>query len=120
MFAPAQNIRSLPLARTTAPTSGCSKRMGERVATVDLRRILSNLVERRDDVSWGPNSTFRFPLHGGTGAIWTAVAARLPHDRMRFGCQVIAIDPDAKQIMLSSGERAPYDVLLSTMPADVM
>ena len=52
--------------------------MGERVATVDLKRILANVVLRRDDVSWGPNSTFRFPAHGGTGAIWRAVAARLP------------------------------------------
>ena len=94
--------------------------MGERVATVDLRRILSNLVERRDDVSWGPNSTFRFPLHGGTGAIWTAVAARLPQEHLHFACAVTAIDPDAKQVTLQTGERAPYDVLISTMPADIM
>ena len=52
--------------------------MGERVATVDLKRIMNNLVLRRDEVSWGPNSTFRFPLHGGTGAIWRAVAKLLP------------------------------------------
>ena len=48
--------------------------MGERVATVDLPRVLRNLVFRRDDVAWGPNSTFRFPLHGGTGAIWKSVS----------------------------------------------
>ncbi len=36
--------------------------MGERVATVDLRRVLSNLVLKRDDAGWGPNSTFRFPF----------------------------------------------------------
>ena len=28
-----------------------------------------------DDVSWGPNSTFRFPRYGGTGAISRAVTA---------------------------------------------
>ena len=27
--------------------------MGERVAPVDLARILTNLVRQRDDVSWG-------------------------------------------------------------------
>jgi protoporphyrinogen oxidase len=94
--------------------------MGERVATVDLRRILANLVERRDDVSWGPNSTFRFPLYGGTGAIWTALAARLPQDRLRFASAVAAIDPDAKQVTLHGGERIDYDVLISTMPADAL
>ena len=38
--------------------------MGERVATVDLARVLKNLVLRQDDRGWGPNATFRFPLHG--------------------------------------------------------
>ena len=52
--------------------------MGDRVATVDLGRVLENLVRRRDDVAWGPNATFRFPASGGTGSIWQALANRLP------------------------------------------
>ena len=56
--------------------------MGERVATVNLPRILENIALQRDDVSWGPNSTFRFPLHGGTGAIWSAVRQLLPAERI--------------------------------------
>jgi protoporphyrinogen oxidase len=92
--------------------------MGERVATIDLKRILSNVVLRRDDVGWGPNSTFRFPLHGGTGAIWTAVAAQLPAGRLQFKRTAAAIDCERKQIAFADGTTAPYDVLISTMPLD--
>jgi protoporphyrinogen oxidase len=92
--------------------------MGERVATVDLKRILTNLVLRRDDVSWGPNSTFRFPLNGGTGAIWKAVSARLPQAQQHFGHTVASIDLARKQITLADGKPVSYDILISTMPLD--
>ena len=92
--------------------------MGERVATVDLKRVLANLVARRDDVSWGPNSTFRFPLHGGTGAIWHAVAKRLPADHLHFDRAVANVNVAGKTIVMSDGESIPYDVLISTMPLD--
>jgi protoporphyrinogen oxidase len=94
--------------------------MGERVATVDVKRVLANLVLRRDDVSWGPNATFRFPLHGGTGAIWRAVAARLPAARIQFERRVGAVDLTRKQIRMVDGEAIPYDHLLSTMPLDAL
>ncbi len=92
--------------------------MGERVATVDVKRVLANLIYRRDDVSWGPNATFRFPLHGGTGAIWRAVAALLPSANIQFGRSVIAVDLDRKRIIVKDGEAIPYEHLLSTMPLD--
>ena len=50
---------------------------GDRVAMVDLPRLVRNLAAFRDDVAWGPNNTFRFPRLGGTGAIWRELAARL-------------------------------------------
>ena len=58
--------------------------VGDRVAVTDLKRVLHNLVIAKDDVSWGPNHTFRFPVRGGTGAIWKACADRLPRQRLRF------------------------------------
>src|ERR1017187_7057538 len=42
--------------------------IGERVAVPDVNRVRRNIAENRDDVSWGPNNQFRFPLRGGTGA----------------------------------------------------
>ncbi len=63
--------------------------MGERVAVPDVERIKRNIREGRDDVSWGPNNRFRFPLHGGTGEIWRSVAGLLP----RRGCASARASP---------------------------
>ncbi len=92
--------------------------VGERVATVDLTRVLRNVVHERDDVGWGPNSTFRFPKYGGTGRIWQAVAARLPAAQLRFGHAVQSVDPAAKVVTFTNGATAAYDRLISTMPLD--
>ena len=90
--------------------------MGERVATVDLARVLRNMVLRRDDVSWGPNATFRFPQRGGTGAIWQSLASQLPESQLSFGRTVVAIDSGARRLHLSDGTEERYDALVSSMP----
>jgi protoporphyrinogen oxidase len=92
--------------------------MGERVAPVDLSRILSNLVTKKDDVSWGPNATFRFPLRGGTGAIWSSIAAQLPYERLRLSTRVTRINTAAKYVVCDDGTSFRYDRLISTMPLD--
>jgi protoporphyrinogen oxidase len=94
--------------------------MGERVATVDLRRVLRNVALQRDDVGWGPNSTFRFPLHGGTGAIWTSVAAQLPQERQHYGRALVAVDPPARTATFADGTSHRYDYLISTIPLDLL
>src|SRR5205814_2292105 len=40
--------------------------IGERVAVVDIKRAIKNVVMGTDDFGWGPNNTFKFPLYGGT------------------------------------------------------
>jgi protoporphyrinogen oxidase len=90
--------------------------VGERVAVPDLKRIVRNLLYSRDDISWGPNSTFRFPLRGGTGAIWRACAARLPSEHIRLGDPVVSIDAERRRVTTRSGQVHSYDALLSTMP----
>ncbi len=92
--------------------------MGERVATVDLARVLRNLVLRRDEVSWGPNARFRFPERGGTGAIWQSLAGQLPAEHLRFGRSVAAIDVKARQLRLDDGSTERYDALISSAPLD--
>jgi protoporphyrinogen oxidase len=94
--------------------------IGERVATVNQDRILENIALKRDDVGWGPNSTFRFPLRGGTGAIWAAVGQLLPSERLRFGCAAERIDLAGRRIRTRTGETIAYDVLVSTIPLDVL
>lgn len=87
--------------------------MGDRVAVPDLDRIRRNIAEHRDDVSWGPNSTFRFPLVGGTGSIWRSAATRLP--KIESGQEVRRVDADSRKIHLSN-RRIDYDALISTIP----
>jgi protoporphyrinogen oxidase len=90
--------------------------VGERVAVPDLARVLKNLVFEKDDVSWGPNSVFHFPKHGGTGAIWRACASRLPREQMHLRSRVKNIDPAARRATTIDGRAWDYDALISTIP----
>jgi len=94
--------------------------MGERVAVPDVERLRRNVRTGEDDLSWGPNNMFRFPLHGGTGAIWKGVAAALPAEKIRFGAEVTAVRLAERIVELRDGRRVPYDALVSSLPLDVL
>lgn len=94
--------------------------MQERVATIDLERILQNIAMKKDDLGWGPNSRFRFPLRGGTGEIWRRLAAILPEEKTIMHNPVVEIDENEKTVRLSDGTSVGYDELISTMPLDVL
>ncbi|MBL7950722.1 MAG: FAD-dependent oxidoreductase [Flavobacteriales bacterium] len=98
------------------PASMNSKWVGERVAPTDLGRVLKNLVYKTDDISWGPNNTFQFPRHGGTGSIWKECADRLPQDRIHFEATVVRVDLKERVVFLSDGRTFAYDKLISTLP----
>ena len=89
--------------------------VGERVAITDLKRVLHNLVHRKDDVSWGPNNTFQFPKYGGTGAIWRACAERLPAEKLRFNTRVVKVDLGKHEVTVADGRTFKYDRLISTI-----
>src|SRR5439155_1329890 len=86
--------------------------MGERVAVPDLERVRRTIATGRDDVSWGPNNMFRFPLDGGTGAIWKGVAAVLPAEQVLFGAEVVAVRLEERVVELREGRRMPFDTLV--------
>ncbi|MBE7542768.1 MAG: FAD-dependent oxidoreductase [Bryobacteraceae bacterium] len=90
--------------------------VGERVATVDLDRVLASVVHRREDAGWGPNSTFRYPLRGGTGAVWTACAQALPSTGVNLGLAAEAVNLDRREVVTSDGTTHRYDALISTVP----
>ena len=94
--------------------------MGERVATIDAQKIIANVVHQRDELGWGPNSTFRFPMHGGTGAIWKALFEALPANKFQFNKQVTGVDVAAKVLSFADGSRLGYDSLVSSMPLDCL
>jgi protoporphyrinogen oxidase len=90
--------------------------VGERVAVTDLQRVLHHVDQATDDVSWGPNHTFRFPLRGGTGAVWRACAERLPRERLRLNTRVTGLDLDRREATTADGGTFPYQTLISTLP----
>ncbi|MGA3268713.1 MAG: FAD-dependent oxidoreductase [Verrucomicrobiota bacterium] len=90
--------------------------IGDRVAAVDLKKVLHNLVHGKSDISWGPNRTFRFPKHGGTGAIWKKCAERLPPDRLVLKDEALEVDLPRRTVRTRSGLTIEYDALLSTIP----
>lgn len=94
---------------------------GDRVALVDLPRVISNISLNRDDVSWGPNNRFRFPRQGGTGVIWRTLAARLREaspGRVQFGRELKSVDTARHEAVLGDGSRVRYRHLINTTPLD--
>ena len=91
--------------------------IGERVSVVDADRVIKNIILGRDDVAWGPNNTFSFPLRGGTGEIYRRLAARFA-DRVRLRAPLASLDAATKTVRTADGERLTYDRILSTMPLD--
>jgi protoporphyrinogen oxidase len=94
--------------------------LGERVATVNVKKVVENVLRDKPDAGWGPNAIFRFPQEGGTGGIWKRVAALLPPERMALGKRVTKVDAGAKKVVLDDGKEVKYGKLLSTLALDDM
>ena len=91
--------------------------IGERVSVVDLEMVMRNIVLGLDEVSWGPNNVFRFPLHGGTGEIFRRMAERLG-DRVKRSTCVETVDLATKTVRCANGESFTWEHLLTTGPLD--
>lgn len=89
--------------------------IGERVSVVDVENILRNVILGEDQVSWGPNNTFRYPLRGGTGFLYESLRAFV-EGSLHLNTPVASVDPVAKVVRTADGRQWPYDVLLNTMP----
>ena len=94
--------------------------LGERVANPDLKNVTKNVILQKTAGNWGPNATFRFPAHGGTGGIWIAVANTIPKEKTRFGEHgtVEKVDAEKKIVTLKDGKTIGYQKLISTMAVD--
>jgi protoporphyrinogen oxidase len=92
--------------------------LGDRVAVPDVERVRANVAAGRDDAGWGPNRRFRFPLSGGTGAIWRAVAGALPAGRLRYRTRLAALDLAARRARLAGGGTERFDHAISAVPLD--
>ena len=93
--------------------------IGERVSVVNVEAILRNVILGEDQVSWGPNNTFKYPLRGGTGFLYEGLRTFVEH-KLHLETRVASVDPDEKVVRTTDGRTWPYDVLLSTMPLNVL
>lgn len=104
----------------TTPLERMSKSwIAERVSVLNFKRMLENILYQRDDVGWGANSKFKFPIHGGTGEIYRRLAARFP-GKLRSGKKLTELDTARGRVSFSDGTGDTYDVLISTMPLDLL
>ena len=96
--------------------------LGERVAAPDIKTVTKNVIMNKTAGNWGPNATFRFPAHGGTGAIWIAVAGTIPKEKTMFGSHgtVKQVDADGKVVTLEGGKTISYQKLINTMAVDAL
>jgi hypothetical protein len=93
--------------------------IADRVAVIDFKRLLENVLYERDDVGWGPNNKFRFPLYGGTGEIYRRMAAQFPA-KVKTGKQLAEVDLEHRRVSFTDGTGDSYDVLISTAPLDLL
>lgn len=89
--------------------------IGERVSPINIPRILENIILEKDDVSWGPNNKFKFPLYGGTGAIWNNMLPKL-NGHVVLNKKITKLLWKEKKAVFNNAESEPYDILISSMP----
>ncbi len=92
--------------------------IAERVSVVDIERVLHNVIYEQDDVAWGPNATFRFPLHGGTGEIFRRFRP-LIEEHLQLNKELVSVDPAQKKLLFADGSVDTYDTLINTSPLDL-
>ena len=105
----------------THPRELATNWLGQRVAQVDLARIEKNVAESRDDVGWGPNNTFRFPI-GGTGDFFSRFAPFVA-DHLLDRARLIGLDTERRIARFRrDGEdlSVQYASLISTVPVDLL
>ncbi len=108
--------------------------IGERVAMVDLAKILNDYIKyvsslseqknvnmpKTEIGSWGPNSVFKYPKYGGTGGIWKGVGHLLDNKNFKLNTEIVEIDSEQKLIKFVNSNTIKYDKLISTIPIDIL
>ncbi len=81
--------------------------------------MLANVVLGRDELSWGPNNTFKYPLHGGTGGLYRRFVPYV-EDHLQLGREVVEIRLAERRVRFADGGEDRYDTLISAVPIPVL
>lgn len=87
----------------------------ERVSVLSAKKILKNYLLKSKDFSWGPNSSFKYPLFNGIGDIFNRMSSHLD-GHLKLNKDVVRINTKNRYIQFSDGEKTSYDYLINTMP----
>lgn len=85
------------------------------VNMADSKKIISNTSEKIDETDFGCNYKFRYPLTGGTGAIFRHVEPLLG-DKLVLNKKAIGVDPVNRLLYLADNSSIKYDYLINTSP----
>jgi protoporphyrinogen oxidase len=91
----------------------------ERVPLPTLEEILRGIIERVDEVRFGPHYFFKFPLYGGTGGLFSRCEP-LVKQHLALNSRAIRIDSKRKRVDFDDGSSTCYDLLFTTMPLNVL
>ncbi|MBF0274433.1 MAG: NAD(P)-binding protein [Nitrospinae bacterium] len=92
--------------------------IAERMSVINLEKKKKNVVFQQDEVSWGPNNRFKFPLKGGTGAIFNGIAKFLTKP-IFFNKNLVECNTQKKVATFNDGTETNYDILINTSPLNV-
>lgn len=101
------------------PNKMAKEWISERVSVIDVEKIKKNIAEQKDDISWGPNNKFKFPLHGGTGELFRRIAKPF-EKRINYHKELKTININKKFLEFSDGSKTNYDFLISTIPVNTL
>lgn len=87
------------------------------ISVLDIKRVLKNVIYEQDEIGWGANSHFKFPLHGGTGGLFNKFVPYIS-EHLSFGKEVIEINTKKKLLKFSDGGETHYDIVINTIPLD--
>jgi protoporphyrinogen oxidase len=93
--------------------------ISERVSVVDLKKVLGNVIFDKEDVDWGPNSKFKYPLKGGIGGFFQKFVPSIS-SQLYLNKEAVKIEYRKKEIEFSDGSKEGYDILISTLPINLL
>ena len=94
-----------------------SRWIHDRVSLPRVEDIKSQVSGERAGRKWGPNSTFFYPLSGGTGDIFRRLG-RCVTGHVLLKHAAVKVDLEQKTLHTSNGRRFQYNHLLNTSPLD--
>lgn len=114
----------LPYARKVwahSPDTMSASWVGDRVALSNVEKLIKRVEKGKDESDWGPNHIFKYPKKGGNGELWNRMGEYLEGKiDIHFSKKAVRINIRAKKVYFSDGTTDTYDLLLTTIPLDVL